>query len=65
MRHSPRVHITAAPLAGAVFVLVEHDADDDCRGGRLTLPLSALEQLPAAIESAVARFDASRPTQVG
>lgn len=65
MRHSPRVHITAAPLAGAVFVLVEHDADDDCRGGRLTLPLSALEQLPAAIESAVSRYRTERAQAAG
>lgn len=54
--HTPRVHITDAPLAGAVHIAVQHDGDDDARGGRLTLPRTALYTLPRVIEAAVARY---------
>lgn len=54
--HTPRVHVSDAPLVGAVHIAVEHDTDDDARGGRLTLPIVSLDSLALAIAAAVARY---------
>ncbi|MEX2182127.1 MAG: hypothetical protein WD771_08800 [Gemmatimonadaceae bacterium] len=53
------VHVTPAPLAGAVRVSIEAP-NDDARGGSLYIAEESLRHLPAAIEAALEVYDATR-----
>lgn len=56
----PQVHIADSMHVGCTFVVVESDACEDARGGRIALSLAALRLLPAALTAAIAAYDRER-----